>query len=181
LAVSVVGTPDYIAPEVLSQKGYGRECDWWSVGVIMYEMLVGYPPFWSETSQETYHKIKNYKDTLKFPNDIKLSKNAKDLIERLLSDQHTRIGAKNVEEIKLHPFFKGIDWEKLRDGKGPFIAYLKSNIAELQTHLELENEEESDEDTDDPKIQISPSDKNKQRKKKNIRVIGFTYKNKASM
>lgn len=60
LAYSNVGTPDYTAPEVLQQKGYSKECDWWSVGVIMFEMLVGYPPFCSETQRETYHKIINF-------------------------------------------------------------------------------------------------------------------------
>ena len=60
LAYSNVGTPDYTAPEVLQQKGYSKECDWWSVGVIMFEMLVGYPPFCSETQRETYHKIINH-------------------------------------------------------------------------------------------------------------------------
>uniref|UniRef100_A0A452ZIW6 non-specific serine/threonine protein kinase n=1 Tax=Aegilops tauschii subsp. strangulata TaxID=200361 RepID=A0A452ZIW6_AEGTS len=57
LAYSTVGTPDYIAPEVLLKKGYGMECDWWSLGAIMYEMLVGYPPFYSEDPMSTCRKI----------------------------------------------------------------------------------------------------------------------------
>jgi protein-serine/threonine kinase len=64
------------------QRGYSRECDWWSVGVIMFEMLVGYPPFCSETPQETYRKIMNFKETLRFPEDALLSPEAQDLIER---------------------------------------------------------------------------------------------------
>merc|ERR1712141_733003 len=67
LAYSTVGTPDYIAPEVFLQTGYTSTCDWWSLGVIMFEMLIGYPPFCSETPQETYRKVMNWKTTLEFP------------------------------------------------------------------------------------------------------------------
>ena len=80
LAYSTVGTPDYIAPEVFLQTGYTSACDWWSLGVIMYEMLIGYPPFCSETPQETYRKIMNWKETLVFPPEVPVSETAKQTI-----------------------------------------------------------------------------------------------------
>jgi serine/threonine protein kinase len=64
-AFSTVGTPDYIAPEVLLKKGYGMECDWWSLGAIMFEMLVGFPPFYSEEPLATCRKVCIY--WLKYP------------------------------------------------------------------------------------------------------------------
>lgn len=79
-----MGTPDYIAPEVFMQTGYGKECDWWSVGVIMFEMLIGYPPFCSESPAETYRKIMNFKETIQFPEDTPISDEARDLIERFV-------------------------------------------------------------------------------------------------
>ncbi len=75
----MVGTPDYIAPEVFLQS-YGQECDWWSVGVIMFEMLCGYPPFCADTPSDTYRKIMNWEDTLQFPEEVDLSDEAQDLI-----------------------------------------------------------------------------------------------------
>merc|ERR1711937_394512 len=80
LMYSTVGTPDYIAPEVFAQKGYGLECDWWSLGVIMYECLVGYPPFYAEHPMETCRKIVRYPETLKIPPEAGLSWAAKDCI-----------------------------------------------------------------------------------------------------
>merc|ERR1719266_721930 len=80
LMYSTVGTPDYIAPEVFSQKGYGKECDWWSLGVIMYECLVGYPPFYAEEPLQTCRKIVNYQRTLKIPPEAGLNRPSKDLI-----------------------------------------------------------------------------------------------------
>lgn len=71
-AFSTVGTPDYIAPEVLLKKGYGMECDWWSVGAIMYEMMVGYPPFYSDDPMTTCRKIVNWRQCLKFPDEVYL-------------------------------------------------------------------------------------------------------------
>jgi len=124
LAYSTVGTPDYIAPEVLLKDGYTELCDWWSVGVIMFEMLVGYPPFCSDTPTETYRQICNFKHTLKFPGDTQLSEAAKDLIRRLCSDQKERIGLRGIEEIKSHAFFKGLDWEKLREMTPPIVPDL---------------------------------------------------------
>ena len=81
-AYSTVGTPDYIAPEIFLQKGYGKECDWWSLGAIAFECLVGYPPFCSESTHETYQKIMQWKKYLSFPEDIHLSTEAENFIAR---------------------------------------------------------------------------------------------------
>lgn len=115
LAYSTVGTPDYIAPEVFMQTGYSSACDWWSLGVIMYEMLIGYPPFCSETPQETYRKVMNWRETLVFPPEVPISNEARDLIQRFCCEAERRIGISvGVEEIKQHLFFKGVDWEHIR-------------------------------------------------------------------
>lgn len=81
-AYSTVGTPDYIAPEIFLQQGYGQECDWWSLGAIMFECLVGYPPFCSENAHDTYRKIIDWKNQLFFPEDVRLSRESDDLIRR---------------------------------------------------------------------------------------------------
>ncbi|XP_078176471.1 uncharacterized protein LOC144569869 isoform X2 [Carex rostrata] len=121
LAYSTVGTPDYIAPEVLLKKGYGMECDWWSLGAIMYEMLVGYPPFYSEDPMSTCRKIVNWRMHLKFPEEAKLSPEAKDLICKLLCNVEQRLGTRGAHEIKAHPWFRGMQWEKLYQMEAAFI------------------------------------------------------------
>ncbi|KAL1513255.1 hypothetical protein ABEB36_002686 [Hypothenemus hampei] len=111
LAHSLVGTPNYIAPEVLQRTGYTHVCDWWSVGVILYEMLVGQPPFLANTPAETQYKVINWETTLQIPKQANLSKEATDLILKLCCSSEKRLG-KNANEIKSHPFFKEIDFEK---------------------------------------------------------------------
>lgn len=126
LAYSTVGTPDYIAPEVFYKKGYGKECDWWSLGAIMFEMLVGYPPFCAENYTATYNKIINWRDNLKFPAELHISPFAEHLIKRLLCDSDQRLGLYGADEIKAHPFFRGVDWENIRNEEAPFQPELKS-------------------------------------------------------
>ncbi|KAH7914332.1 kinase-like domain-containing protein [Hygrophoropsis aurantiaca] len=123
LAYSTVGTPDYIAPEIFQQKGYGKECDWWSLGAIMFECLVGYPPFCSESTHETYQKIIQWQYHLLFPDDVHLSREAEDLVRRLITSQDRRL---SVEQIKKHPFFYGVDWDLLRRIDAPFVPHLRS-------------------------------------------------------
>ena len=125
---SCVGTAYYVAPEVLLKKGYGIEIDWWSLGIIFYEMLYGYAPFSSQITQEVCYKVINHDKFLIFPSGNKISKDAKDLIKRLLSDTDKRIGRNGVEEIKQHPFFKGVNWNKIKDMKPPFIPKVKSEF-----------------------------------------------------
>jgi serine/threonine protein kinase len=123
LAYSTVGTPDYIAPEIFLQKGYGNECDWWSLGTIMFECLVGYPPFCSESTNETYQKIVQWQYHLAFPDDVHLSREAEDLIRRLITSPDRRL---NVEQMKHHPFFFGVDWNTIRHIDAPFVPNLRS-------------------------------------------------------
>ncbi|KAJ7908339.1 kinase-like domain-containing protein [Mycena leptocephala] len=123
LAYSTVGTPDYIAPEIFQQKGYGKECDWWSLGAIAFECLVGYPPFCSESTHDTYQKIMQWQYHLAFPDDVHLSRQAEDLVRRLITSADRRM---SIQEIKKHPFFYGVDWTTLRSIDAPFVPHLRS-------------------------------------------------------
>lgn len=82
MAYSTVGTPDYIAPEVLLGQGYTHMCDWWSVGAIMYECLVGWAPFCAEEKLDTARKIVHWESTLCLPDELNLGPDARDLIRR---------------------------------------------------------------------------------------------------
>ncbi|KAG8834882.1 Serine/threonine-protein kinase [Serendipita sp. 399] len=123
LAYSTVGTPDYIAPEIFLMQGYGNECDWWSLGAIMFECLVGYPPFCSENTHETYKKILDWRNNLIFPDDVHLSRESEAMIRGLLTSQNVRF---NVEQIKSHSFFYGVEWDAIREIDAPFVPLLRS-------------------------------------------------------
>lgn len=129
LAFSTVGTPDYIAPEVFGQQGYDECVDWWSVGVILFEMLVGYPPFFSDEPSVTCQKILHWRKTFVIPSEANLSPAATDILKKLVSDSENRLGRNGAEEIKKHPFFEGLDWENLRKSKSPYIPSVTSDIS----------------------------------------------------
>ncbi|XP_072961171.1 uncharacterized protein [Typha angustifolia] len=170
LAYSTVGTPDYIAPEVLLKKGYGMECDWWSLGAIMYEMLVGYPPFYSDEPMATCRKIVNWRTHLKFPEEAKLSTEAKDLISRLLCNVDQRLGTKGANEIKAHPWFRGTEWDRLYQMEAAFVP-------EVKDELDTQNFEKFDESRDQIQTSSRSGPWRKMLSSKDINFVGYTYKN----
>ena len=159
---SCVGTAYYVAPEVLKKKGYGKEIDWWSLGVIFYEMLIGYAPFCSKETNEVCYKVLHFENFLSFPDKVKISFYAKDLILKLITNTNSRLGKNGSEEIKNHPFFKGVNWKKIKDMKPPFIPKLKNDYD--TRYFEKFQEKEPFY----PDLSF--------RKKKDPEFIGYTYK-----
>ena len=137
---SMVGTIDYIAPEVFGKEGYTETVDWWSLGTILFEMLVGYPPFYGKDQAVTCKKVNNFRQYFNVPRDAGLSVEAKDLLTRLITEPENRLGRNGVAEIKSHPFFEGVDWENLRELKAPFPPRLKSET-DISNFEEIEETE----------------------------------------
>lgn len=142
----VFGTPEYIAPEVILRQGYGKPVDWWSMGIILYEFLIGCVPFFGETPEElfahTVQGIYEYKlvemfvfffnifvvDDIEWPDneDWAVQDEAKDLITQLL--QHSprdRLGIGGAQEVKEHVYFQGLDWNSLLRQKAEFVPQLE--------------------------------------------------------
>ena len=125
-AFTTVGTPDYVAPEVLLQQarrheggerpGYGSKADLWSLGIIAYELLVGFPPFMSKDVHQTLAKVYRWETYFRFPNSVPLSTNARHLIASLICDEGDRL---DIDGIKRHVFFAGIDWAGLATSTPP--------------------------------------------------------------
>ncbi|XP_073137729.1 probable serine/threonine protein kinase IREH1 [Henckelia pumila] len=118
---SAVGTPDYLAPEILLGTGHGFTADWWSVGVILFELIVGIPPFNAEHPQKIFDNILNRK--IPWPGvPDEMSFDAYDLIDGLLTeDPDQRLGAGGAPEVKQHPFFRDINWDTLARQKAAFV------------------------------------------------------------
>lgn len=165
LAFSTVGTPDYIAPEIFRRSGYDETVDWWSLGVIFFEMVVGYPPFFADEPSVTCQKILHWKQTLQVPREAGLSLAATDLIHKLVCEPADRLGSKGVEEIKNHPFFLGVRWDRIRQSRAPWIPELESEIDTSNFDKFDETEPFYPEET-----------QRKRRTRKDVNFIGYTYK-----
>ena len=166
-AFSTVGTPDYIAPEVFKQQGYGQEIDWWSLGVIMFEMMIGYPPFYSESSTETCKKILNWENHLEIRSETNISKDAVDILKRLINAPEKRLGRNGADEIKQHPYFKNVDWKHIKETMiPPFIPQLKGPF-DTKYFDEYEETE--------PFYPLNTNEKGNKYQKKDMCFVDFTY------
>ncbi|XP_012504496.1 PREDICTED: microtubule-associated serine/threonine-protein kinase 2 isoform X3 [Propithecus coquereli] len=150
----VCGTPEYIAPEVILRQGYGKPVDWWAMGIVLYEFLVGCVPFFGDTPEELFGQV--ISDEIVWPEgDDALPPEAQDLTSKLLHQNPLeRLGTGSAYEVKQHPFFTGLDWTGLLRQKAEFIPQLESEDdtsyfdtrSERYHHVDSEDEEEVSED-----------------------------------
>lgn len=147
---SFVGTEEYIAPEVIRGKGHTSAVDWWTLGILIYEMLYGTTPFKGSDRKKTFANV--LKRDVKFPDSrYPISSNCKSLIRKLLiKDEEKRLGSKTgASEIKNHAFFKNTQWALLRHQKPPMIPVLTKSTKKYEKPPPIDDEE------NEAKLQVS--------------------------
>ncbi|KAM9005356.1 microtubule-associated serine/threonine-protein kinase 2 isoform 4-T4 [Sarcophilus harrisii] len=150
----VCGTPEYIAPEVILRQGYGKPVDWWAMGIILYEFLVGCVPFFGDTPEELFGQV--ISDEIAWPEgDDALPPDAQDLTSKLLHQNPLeRMGTGSASEVRQHRFFKDLDWTGLLRQKAEFIPQLESEDdtsyfdtrSERYRHMDSEDEDDPNDD-----------------------------------
>ncbi|KAL1450471.1 hypothetical protein WDU94_002836 [Cyamophila willieti] len=155
--LQVIGTPEYIAPEVILRQGYGKPVDWWSMGVILYEFLVGCVPFFGETPEELFAHTVN--DDIEWPSDEDwpIQIEAKSIITALLQqNSRDRLGTGGPHEVKEHPYFDTVDWNSLLRHKAEFIPQLddEEDTSYFDSRMERYNHDIG-EDTDETEDSFS--------------------------
>ncbi|NWW96684.1 MAST4 kinase, partial [Rhynochetos jubatus] len=156
----VCGTPEYIAPEVILRQGYGKPVDWWAMGIILYEFLVGCVPFFGDTPEELFGQV--ISDEINWPEEDEAPPpDAQDLITLLLRQNPLeRLGTGGAYEVKQHRFFRNLDWNGLLRQKAEFIPQLESedDTSYFDTRSEryhhMETEEEDDTNDEDFNLEI---------------------------
>ncbi|TPX65756.1 hypothetical protein SpCBS45565_g04935 [Spizellomyces sp. 'palustris'] len=142
---TLCGTPEYLAPEIIHSKGHGKAVDWWALGILIFEMLAGYPPFFDDNPFGIYEKI--LAGRIVFP--AHFDANAKDLIKRLLTaDRTKRLGnlKDGSEDIKRHKWFRGVDWQALlnRAVQAPIVPVIShpGDTRNFESYPELMEEDQ---------------------------------------
>ena len=168
MTYTLCGTKEYLAPEIIQGQGYDKTCDWFSFGVVVFEMFLGYHPF---KSKNTKIDPNIYLRKIYIPE--KIGKDAKDLIEKLfVVEPKKRLGFSSANEIKNHPFFKDIDFNKVlnKEYNPPFIPKLESDIDLRYFEVNEENYSEGEK----KKSIISNNEKN-ENENDNYHFEGFSF------
>jgi serine/threonine protein kinase len=150
------GTPDYLAPEIIQGSPHGKAVDWWGLGVLLYEMLTGQPPFRGKNRNELYEQV--LKVEVIFPEHV--SQPAKNLVSALLAKKpEDRLGAQGADAVTSHPFFKAIQWDKLlqKEVDPPFKPIQKENSSDVAPEGNLSPQELSQIMPSTDSLSTSPS------------------------
>ncbi|XP_047036961.1 microtubule-associated serine/threonine-protein kinase 3 isoform X1 [Helicoverpa zea] len=155
----VCGTPEYIAPEVILRQGYGKPVDWWSMGIILYEFLVGCVPFFGDTPEELFAHTVN--DDIEWPSeeDFPIAVEARAIITELLArNPRDRLGTGGTHQVKDHVYFCGLDWNNLLRRKAEFIPQLDNDEDTSYFDTRCDRYNHSEVDTDEAAEPAEPAE-----------------------